>query len=82
MDPYLRPEDETTSSSASRCSPRLDPSFGLAQVIKDIKDKNADLIVLDCIGYSSIVKEKIRQSTGNPVLLPRTLRARMIKELL
>lgn len=40
-----------------------------------------DLILLDCIGYTVEMKEKIRDLTGKPVILPRTLTARMICEL-
>jgi protein AroM len=50
--------------------------------IERIKKEDAGLIVLDCIGYSQKIKEKIRLATGKPVLLPRTVLARMIKELI
>jgi len=51
------------------------------RVIERIKNKNANLIILDCIGYSSRIKEKIGRQTRIPVLLPRSVLARMIKEL-
>ncbi|MDK2871491.1 MAG: protein AroM [bacterium] len=44
--------------------------------------KNCDLIVLDCIGYNLNVKRILRELTGRPILLPRTLIARVIGELL
>jgi protein AroM len=50
--------------------------------IERIKKEDAGLIVLDCIGYSQRIKEKIRLATGKPVILPRTVLARMIKELM
>ena len=50
--------------------------------IERIKKEDADLIVLDCIGYSQKIKERIRVVAGKPVLLPRTVLARMIKELI
>ena len=40
-----------------------------------------DLILLDCIGYTVEMKEMIQTLTGKPVILPRTLTARMICEL-
>lgn len=44
--------------------------------------KSCDLIVLDCIGYSLSIKKLIRKITGKPTILPRTLMARVIGELL
>jgi len=52
------------------------------RVIRRIKNKNVNLIILDCIGYSSKTKEKIGRATGKPVLLARSILARMIKELI
>ncbi|WP_457753417.1 AroM family protein [Thermococcus sp.] len=43
--------------------------------------KGCDLIVLDCIGYSMKAKAIVRAVTGKPILLPRTLMARIIREL-
>ncbi len=44
--------------------------------------KQVDLIVLDCMGYTKTMKEKIQEITSKPVILPRTLIARIISELL
>ncbi len=82
MNPYARRRDRAASPSPSQCSPPLGQSFKFEQVVKNIQDHQVDLIVLDCIGYSSKVKEKIRQATGKSVLSPRTILARMIQELL
>lgn len=46
-----------------------------------IKGVNADVIVLDCIGYSQEMKKLFARETKKPVILPRTLLARMISEL-
>lgn len=43
--------------------------------------KDTDLIVLDCIGYTVEMKERVQALTGKSVLLPRTLAARVVKEL-
>lgn len=45
-----------------------------------LKDCDADLIILDCIGYTCEMKEIIRAVTKKPVLLPRTLLARVALE--
>jgi protein AroM len=52
------------------------------QVIERMKRHQVNLIVLDCIGYSSKIKEKIRLATEKPVLLPRSILARLIRELI
>lgn len=50
--------------------------------IERMRDENVDLIVLDCIGYSLRTKSALKKEIGKPVLLPRTVLARAIKELL
>ena len=37
--------------------------------------------ILDCIGYTVEMKERVQALTGKSVLLPRTLAARVVKEL-
>ncbi len=44
--------------------------------------KKADIIVLDCMGYSRKMKSRMEEMTGKPVVLPRTIVARMVGELL
>jgi protein AroM len=41
----------------------------------------ADLLVLDCFGYDKIMRSLVREATGKPVLLPRTLVGRLAAEL-
>ena len=62
----------------------VSPYDGLDAVVTaagQIKPDEVDMIVLDCIGYTVEMKEKIHAMTGRPVILPRTLVARMINEL-
>ncbi len=40
------------------------------------------LIVMDCMGYTRQHKEAVRQVAGCPVILPRTLVARAVQELI
>ena len=40
-----------------------------------------DLVVLDCLGYTIALKREVRQKTGRPVLLARTVLARAAAEL-
>lgn len=61
----------------------VSPYDGPDEVLKAAKaiPKETDLILLDCIGYTVEMKERIQALTGKPVILPRTLTARMICEL-
>lgn len=53
----------------------------LEKAAEEIKDSDADLIVLDCIGYTQKMKEMFAEKTGKKVVLPRTLLARVVSEL-
>ena len=62
----------------------VSPYNGMDPVLKaaeTICPDEIDMIVMDCIGYTVEMKEKIHAMTGKPVVLPRTLVARMINEL-
>ena len=62
----------------------VSPYNGLEPVLSaasQIQPDEIDMIVMDCIGYTVEMKEKIHAMTGKPVVLPRTLVARMINEL-
>lgn len=47
-----------------------------------IRGKGADLVLMDCIGYSLELKKKIADIIKKPVILPRSILGRIIKELL
>jgi protein AroM len=53
----------------------------VAALAAEIKDVDADLIVLDCIGFTQQMKEMFAEKTGKPILLPRTLLARIVAEI-
>lgn len=53
----------------------------IAIITGQIELQNTDLIVLDCIGFNTSMKERFRQETGRPVLLPRTVLGGIIKEM-
>lgn len=61
-------------------SPYIGSEEEYVKIAEELKD--CDLIVLDCIGYNINVKKLIERITGKPVLLPRTLMARVIGELI
>ncbi len=53
----------------------------LEQAAEEAKKLGADLIVLDCIGYTQKMKEFFIRKTGKLVVLPRTLLARVVSEM-
>lgn len=46
-----------------------------------INNKEVGIIFMDCMGYSIEMKEIVRDITNKPVILPRTLIARILNEL-
>lgn len=46
------------------------------------KISNIDIIVMDCIGYNQEMKNKVTEGTGKPVVLARTIVARVLGEIL
>jgi protein AroM len=62
-------------------SPYEDPEK-VVEAAKKLQTKNVDLTVLDCIGYTRQMKQKVREITGKPVILARTILARVLSELL
>jgi protein AroM len=46
------------------------------------KESNIDIIVMDCIGYTQEMKNRVLRRTGKPVVLARTIVARVIGEIL
>ncbi len=53
----------------------------LERAARRTKDMAGDLIVLDCIGFTQEMKEMFARESGKPVILPRTLLARVVSEL-
>ena len=51
------------------------------EAAKRLKDKGADMIVLDCIGYSEAMKQALHEAVDIPAILGRTVAARFIAEL-
>lgn len=59
--------------------------YGDIEEIRMVADKitasEGDLVILDCIGYTQEMKDIISRVAKKPVILPRTLAARLISEL-
>jgi protein AroM len=46
-----------------------------------LRERGVGAIVMDCIGYTLAMKEKVREITGAPVILARSILARVLAEL-
>ncbi|SDK71241.1 AroM family protein [Natronincola ferrireducens] len=53
----------------------------IIKAAEGFRDKDISLIFMDCMGYSVKMKQDVHRTSGKPVLLPRTLAARIINEL-
>ncbi|SDE30235.1 AroM family protein [Sporomusa acidovorans] len=51
------------------------------QAAAALKASEVELIVMDCIGFTQHMKDKVAEITGVPVVLPRTVAARAVAEL-
>jgi protein AroM len=49
---------------------------------RKLKLDGAELIVLDCLGFGKAARAAVREETGMPAVLPRTLMARVAAELI
>lgn len=54
----------------------------LEEALSKLKGQDLDLIVMDCIGYTKKMKARVACELNKPVILARTLLARVIGELL
>lgn len=54
----------------------------IQEVATKFKDASVDLIVLDCMGYTKRIGDLIHTMTGIPVIVSKTLVARIVRELI
>lgn len=66
---------------AKSASPYDEDTLKLMKVSERFKDEDIPFIVLDCMGYSVKMKKIVQERSGKPVILSRTIVARVIKEL-
>lgn len=63
------------------CNP-YDGAPGLSELGRKIRSTDAELAVLDCIGYTKEMQEELQAAAGIPVILPRILTAAVIRGFL
>jgi protein AroM len=54
----------------------------VARAAKELKKADPHVIVMHCMGYTQAMKRKVREITGKPTLLARSIVARTLKELI
>lgn len=69
---------EITMTSASP----YDGNETLKAAARELKAAAPDLIVLDCIGYDTEMKKTVREIAGVPVMIARSMIARVLAEIL
>jgi protein AroM len=63
-------------------SPYVHPEISIPLAAEEFLSWGADVLVMDCMGYSLAMKERVRKITSKPVILARSVSARMLRELL
>ncbi len=53
----------------------------LVRAVQDLKGRGAEILVLDCMGFTERHRELAREASGLPVLLSNALIARLLAEL-
>jgi protein AroM len=61
-------------------SPQENTLDELAKVTRELTDKGADIIVLDCLAFTHEHWQRVREVTGKPVILPLSLMGRVLDE--
>ena len=60
--------------------------YGAAEAIHEaargLRDWGAQVVVMDCIGYTLAMKQAVKEITGIPVILARSILSRVLAELL
>jgi len=71
----------TPQNRSLGASPYIRPEETIPAAAEKLARWGADVIVMDCMGYTLAMKEQVRQITGKPVILARSIAARVLSEL-
>lgn len=63
-------------------SPYKNDIGAIGEAASKLKEAGIDLVVMDCFGYNLEMKDRVREVTGKPVILVRSLLAGFLKELI
>lgn len=62
-------------------SPYGDPSE-LDEATGKLKKEAPEVVVMDCMGYTMKMQDRVREQTGAPVVLARSIVARVVREMI
>jgi protein AroM len=62
-------------------SPYVDAMAAAKHAAQELKDWGAQLVIMDCMGYTFPMQEAVREIVEKPVILARGIAARTVKEL-
>jgi protein AroM len=62
-------------------SPYVEGMEAAKRAAQELKDWGAQLVVMDCMGYTLPMQEAVREIVEKPVILARGIAARVVKEL-
>lgn len=79
---YKRWSAVTKDLQVVAASPYVDPDFSIPTGAVELCNWGAQVIVMDCIGYTSQMKKHVKEIASCPVILARTVASRVAKELL
>ena len=63
-------------------SPYKNDTGAIGEAASKLKEAGVDLVVMDCFGYNLEMKDRVREVTGKPVILVRSLLAGLLEELI
>lgn len=72
----------TVALSTAAATPYSTDLAPISAAAEQLRDGGAEIIVLDCIGYTTQMRSQVIQASGLPVLLARSVAARIAAELL
>lgn len=71
----------TPQNRSIGASPYVRPEETIPAAAEELARWGADVLVMDCMGYTLAMKEQVRRITGKPVVLARSIAARALREL-
>lgn len=71
----------TPQNRSISASPYVRPEETIPAAAEEFARWGADVLVMDCMGYTLAMKEQVRRITGKPVILARSIAARALREL-
>lgn len=82
IDQAIKSWEESGNKIVIKAISPYEDFYQQAQKAAELKEEDIPIILMDCMGYSLAMKEKIREITGKPVLLPRIIMAKLLEELI